>query len=69
MKSAIPRLSAVVLLAALLLSLAVPTLAAEQDCGAKLLAITFDDGPGPYTADLLDALSDRNVKATFFIAG
>ena len=69
MKSAIPRLSAVVLLAALLLSLAVPTLAAEQDCGAKLLAITFDDGPGPYTADLLDALADRNVKATFFIAG
>ena len=32
------------------------------DCGAKLLAITFDDGPGDYTLDLLDALEERGVK-------
>lgn len=49
------------------LSLTLPTLAAEneQDCGAKLMAITFDDGPGDYTLDLLAALEERGVKATF----
>ena len=53
------------------LSLTLPALAAEneQDCGAKLMAITFDDGPGNYTLDLLDALEERSVKATFFITG
>ena len=35
----------------------------------KLLAITFDDGPGPYTAKLLDGLKDRGAKATFFLVG
>lgn len=33
----------------------------------KLVAITFDDGPGPYTDILLDELAARNVKATFFL--
>ena len=53
------------------LSLTLPALAAEneQDCGAKLMAITFDDGPGDYTLDILDALEERGVKATFFITG
>ena len=36
---------------------------------AKLIALTFDDGPGPYTEELLDALAQRNVKATFFLVG
>ena len=36
--------------------------AESLDCGAKLLAITFDDGPGPYTAGLLDELAARGVK-------
>lgn len=35
----------------------------------RLVALTFDDGPGPYTAQLLDALRDRGVKATFFVLG
>ena len=53
------------LLLALLLSaaLALPICAAQmQDCGAKLLAITFDDGPGKYTGELLDGLAERERK-------
>ena len=68
MKRLFFRVSALLLLAAALTGCALPARAAE-DCGAKLLAITFDDGPGPYTSDLLDALDDRGVKATFFVAG
>ena len=33
------------------------------------VALTFDDGPGPYTADLLDILKANNVRATFFLVG
>lgn len=33
------------------------------------VALTFDDGPGIYTEDLLDLLARNNVKATFFIVG
>lgn len=39
------------------------------DSGAKLLAITYDDGPGPYTDYLLDELAKRSVRATFFVTG
>lgn len=39
------------------------------DSGAKLLAVTFDDGPSVYTEALLDGLKERGVKATFFIVG
>lgn len=35
----------------------------------KLIAFTFDDGPGPYTDKLLDALNQRGAKATFFMLG
>ena len=31
--------------------------------------LTFDDGPGPYTAELLDVLKKYNVKVTFFVTG
>ncbi len=31
------------------------------------VALTFDDGPGKYTAKLVDILDQYNVKATFFI--
>lgn len=37
--------------------------------GPKLLAITFDDGPGKYTDELLDGLKARKAKATFFMVG
>ncbi len=33
------------------------------------IALTFDDGPGPYTPDVLIALNRLNVKATFFVVG
>lgn len=35
----------------------------------KLVALTFDDGPSPYTEALLDGLKARNVPATFFMNG
>lgn len=33
----------------------------------KVIYLTFDDGPGPYTRDLLDVLKKYDVKATFFV--
>ncbi|MBQ8803789.1 MAG: polysaccharide deacetylase family protein [Tyzzerella sp.] len=34
-----------------------------------MIALTFDDGPGPYTETLLTALEEHGVKATFFMLG
>jgi peptidoglycan/xylan/chitin deacetylase (PgdA/CDA1 family) len=36
---------------------------------AHAIALTFDDGPNIYTAQVLDVLKEHNVKATFFIVG
>ena len=44
---------------------AAPTPAAA----GKTIALTFDDGPGPYTAQLLDILDQHGAKATFFLIG
>lgn len=44
-------------------------MAAGAATGGKLIALTFDDGPGPYTDRLLDGLAARGVKATFFTLG
>ena len=33
----------------------------------KVIYLTFDDGPGPYTEQLLDVLDSYGVKATFFV--
>ena len=44
----------------------------KPDCpkDAKLIAITFDDGPSSkYTPTLLDGLKERGVRATFFVVG
>lgn len=35
--------------------------------GGKTIYLTFDDGPGPYTGQLLDVLDRYGVKATFFV--
>ncbi len=35
----------------------------------KVIALTFDDGPGAYTAQLLDILDQHKAKATFFLIG
>ena len=34
-----------------------------------MLALTFDDGPGEYTDELLDCLEENNAHATFFMLG
>ena len=34
-----------------------------------MFALTFDDGPGPRTAEILDVLKQAGVKATFFLLG
>lgn len=39
----------------------------RQESG--VCALTFDDGPTPYTAALLDALRAEGVLATFFVLG
>lgn len=33
------------------------------------VALTFDDGPGPYTPKVLDVLERMHVHATFFVVG
>ncbi len=35
--------------------------------GDKVIYLTFDDGPGQYTSQLLDVLDKYNVKVTFFV--
>ena len=37
--------------------------------GRPLAALTFDDGPGPSTPDVLDALAGEGVRGTFFVLG
>lgn len=36
------------------------------DGKGKFVALTFDDGPGPYTRRVVDVLNFMGVKATFF---
>jgi len=43
---------------------------APVDCEqARCIALTFDDGPGPYTQRLLDELAAKNAQATFCLIG
>jgi peptidoglycan-N-acetylglucosamine deacetylase len=35
----------------------------------KYVALTFDDGPGPYTEQVLKILRRKHVPATFFVVG
>ena len=42
----------------------------EVDCSkVKCVALTFDDGPSPYTGRLLQVMADNGAKATFFLIG
>lgn len=42
----------------------------SRHCTVKgTIALTFDDGPGEWTSDLLDILKMNDVKATFFMIG
>lgn len=35
----------------------------------RTVALTFDDGPSPYTEEILDILQEKNVYATFCVIG
>ena len=37
------------------------------DPGNRVIYLTFDDGPGPHTRELLDLLDSYDVQATFFV--
>jgi peptidoglycan/xylan/chitin deacetylase (PgdA/CDA1 family) len=41
----------------------------RQEMPANYCALTFDDGPGPYTAALLDLLAARGIVGAFFVVG
>lgn len=42
----------------------------DVDCAVvKCVALTFDDGPSPFTDRLLQILKDNDAKATFFLIG
>lgn len=65
------RLALLLAAACALQSLCLPVCAGGPNRPFKgCVALTFDDGPsGPITEQLLDALSARGVKATFFVCG
>lgn len=46
-----------------------PTDPNKIDCGAKLLALTFDDGPNGDTVEFVKALNELGVTCTFFMQG
>ncbi|MGN0154951.1 MAG: polysaccharide deacetylase family protein [Lachnospiraceae bacterium] len=39
------------------------------DPNKKMVALTFDDGPGRYTREIVDCLKKNNGRATFFVLG
>lgn len=41
----------------------------KVDKNKKIIALTFDDGPGPYTSNLVDILKNNKASATFFMLG
>jgi peptidoglycan/xylan/chitin deacetylase (PgdA/CDA1 family) len=45
--------------------------ASHDDAAApsRTVALTFDDGPGPWTPAVLDVLQQAQVQATFFVVG
>ena len=43
--------------------------ASDEESDIRKVYITFDDGPSPYTGEILDILKEYNVKATFFVTG
>ncbi len=42
---------------------------AQGKTDQPVVALTFDDGPSPYTAQVLDILKENNILATFFLIG
>lgn len=50
-------------------STAEPTIKPTDDTTTKKVYLTFDDGPGSQTGEILDILKKSHVKATFFVTG
>ena len=46
-----------------------PQSAPEKIAGRRYAYLTFDDGPSPNTAKILDILSELELKGTFFLIG
>lgn len=44
-------------------------LASAVDPNKKMVALTYDDGPGMYTKDIVKCLKENQAKATFFVVG
>ncbi len=43
--------------------------AVDIDPNQKMVALTYDDGPGIYTEDIVNCLKANQAKATFFVLG
>jgi peptidoglycan/xylan/chitin deacetylase (PgdA/CDA1 family) len=50
-------------------ALAVTPVLRYGEGGKPQIALTFDDGPGPYTREVLDILEKHEAPATFFVIG
>ena len=48
---------------------AAPALHNDPAAPSRTVALTFDDGPGPWTPAVLDVLQQAQVQATFFVVG
>jgi peptidoglycan/xylan/chitin deacetylase (PgdA/CDA1 family) len=46
-----------------------PALEQRHDVGKDVVALTFDDGPSPWTGSILDLLAAHGSHATFFALG
>ncbi|MGW5877435.1 polysaccharide deacetylase family protein [Nocardiopsis terrae] len=73
-KASVGTAGGLLITSGLLLSTAVPAAASptdrSPDCTeVKCVALTFDDGPGQYTDELLDTLEEHNARATFYLLG
>lgn len=74
-RGTVPPSPRVLLTAALLVAISVPALApapaqaATPPWSRGWIALTFDDGPGPSTGQVLDALGSARAPGTFFVLG
>lgn len=46
-----------------------PDVLFEVTTSQKIIALSIDDAPSPYTDDILQILSDNDARATFFVIG
>jgi peptidoglycan/xylan/chitin deacetylase (PgdA/CDA1 family) len=46
-----------------------PSVLFQIQTGQKIVALTIDDAPSPYTREILDILKENDVTATFFVIG